>query len=239
MAISQTAMVMAAGLGTRMRPLTNDRPKPLVELGGKPLIEYALEKLRIAGVGKAIINVHYLPDMLENYLKDHVHDIEIFISDERDLLLETGGGLVKALPQIKDDPFFVTNSDAIWTDGDEDALTRLAKAWDGDAMDALLLLVPRENTHSHKGVGDFSTDSEQKLIRRGEADSAPYIYSGVQLISHRLLRDAPEGPFSTNILWNRAIAEGRAFGLVHEGQWFDIGSPAAIAPTEDYLKNHG
>jgi N-acetyl-alpha-D-muramate 1-phosphate uridylyltransferase len=238
MQMPQTAMVMAAGLGTRMRPLTNDRPKPLVELGGKPLIDYIFDKLRLAGVGKAVINVHYLPDILEAYVKT-VDGLQVVVSDERELLLETGGGLVKAQPLIKDDPFFVTNSDAIWTEGDVDALTRLALGWNEDQMDALLLVVPVHNTHHHLGKGDFSFDDKGRLIRRGAADSAPYVYTGIQLISHRLLRDAPEGPFSTNILWDRAISEGRAFGLVHEGQWFDIGTPAAIAPTEDYLLTHG
>jgi N-acetyl-alpha-D-muramate 1-phosphate uridylyltransferase len=239
MKVPGTAMVMAAGLGTRMRPLTNDRPKPLVEVGGKPLIDYAFDKLRLAGVGKAVVNIHYLPAMMEAYLGAGIAGLDITVSDERDLLLETGGGLVKALPLIDDDPFFAINSDAIWTDGQLDALTRLAESWDYERMDALLLLVPRENAHHHRGKGDFFLSDEGQLIRRGEHDSAPYVYTGVQLISKRLLRDAPDGPFSTNILWDRAIAEGKAFGLIHEGLWFDIGSPAAIAPTQEALPADG
>ncbi len=235
MNIPDTAMVMAAGLGTRMRPLTDNKPKPLVEVGGKPLIAYTFEKLRLARVSKAVVNIHYLPQMMVDYLEAGIDGIDITISDESDLLLETGGGLVKALPMIGEDPFFAINSDAIWTDGAVDALTRLASHWEGDKMDALLLLVPRENAHHHRGKGDFFLADQGHLIRRGDRDSAPYVYTGVQLISKRLLRDAPDGPFSTNILWDKAIAEGEAFGLVHEGDWFDIGSPAAIAPTEEAL----
>ncbi len=239
MKVPQTAMVMAAGLGTRMRPLTNDRPKPLVKVGGKPLIEYAFDKLRLAGVGKAVVNVHYLPDMMEAYLGAGIYGIDITLSDERELLLETGGGLVKALPMIDSDPFYAINSDAIWTDGAVDALTRLAAQWDAGKMDALLLVVPREKAHHHRGSGDFSLDGAGRLVRRGNAENAPLVYTGVQLIGKRLLRDAPDGPFSTNVLWDRAIAEGRAFGLVHEGDWFDIGSPAAIEPTELALRHNG
>jgi N-acetyl-alpha-D-muramate 1-phosphate uridylyltransferase len=239
MKVPGTAMVMAAGMGTRMRPLTNDRPKPLVTVAGKPLIDYAFDKLRVAGVCKVVVNVHYLPEMMEAYVAAGVEGLEIAISDERELLLETGGGLIKALPQIHDDPFYAINSDAIWTDEGDDALTRLAASWDSDTMDALLLLVARDNAHHHKGSGDFSLDGSNRLIRKGNADSAPFIYTGVQLISHRLLRNAPEGPFSTNVLWDRAISEGRAFGLELDGQWFDIGTPEAISPTEKALLDHG
>ncbi len=232
-------MVMAAGLGTRMRPLTDNRPKPLVEVGGRPLIEYSFEKLRLAGVRHAVVNVHYLPEQMEAYLQKGVDGLDIDISDERTTLLETGGGLVKAQSMLRGDPFYALNSDAIWTDGDTDALTRLAQEWDAERMDALLLVVPRAHAHHHRGVGDFTISEDGRLVRRGEAESAPYIYTGVQLLTHRLLRDAPDGAFSTNILWNRAIAEGRLFGLVHHGEWFDIGSPSAIAPTEEALLQYG
>jgi N-acetyl-alpha-D-muramate 1-phosphate uridylyltransferase len=232
----KSAMVMAAGLGTRMRPLTNDRPKPLVILGGKTLIDHSLDKLRDAGVEKLVVNVHYLPDMVEEHLAENADDLNIHISDERDLLLETGGGLIKALPFLPEDPFYCVNSDNIWTEkGGTDSLTKLAQAWDAEKMDALLLLVPSENAHHHRGAGDFFLADDARLERRGERESAPYIYTGIQLISHRLLRDPPEGPFSTNILWTRAIEEGRLHGLVHDGEWFDIGSPQAITPTEARL----
>lgn len=235
----ESAMVMAAGLGTRMRPLTNNRPKPLVEVLGKPLIEYALDKLRLAHVGRAVVNVHYLPDQVEEYLAEHAADLEIRISDERDLLLETGGGLIKARPHLSGDPFFCINSDAIWTDGPVDALTRLADRWDSSIMDGLLLLVPRANAFNHSGAGDFGLDSQDRPIRRGNAASAPFVFTGIQLLSKAFLDDAPSGPFSTNILWDRTIAKGRLYGLIHEGDWFDIGAPEAIAPTEAALRIHG
>jgi N-acetyl-alpha-D-muramate 1-phosphate uridylyltransferase len=234
-----TAMVMAAGLGTRMRPLTDHMPKPLIKVAGKPLIEYAFDKLRLAGVGKAVVNVHYLPEQVEAYVADCVTDLDIAISDERALLLETGGGLVQALPMIGDDPFFCINSDAIWTDGEVDALTRLSEAWDGEFMDGLLLFVPRERAFCHRGSGDFSVDDQNRPVRRGSAADAPFVHTGVQLLSRAFLDDSPTGPFSTNILWDRAIAKGRLFALEHLGDWFDIGSPSAIAPTEEALRRHG
>jgi N-acetyl-alpha-D-muramate 1-phosphate uridylyltransferase len=234
-----TAMVMAAGLGTRMRPLTLDRPKPLVEVAGKPLIAHTLDKLRLAGVGNAIVNVHYLPEQIIDYLEKHAGDLQVRISDERDLLMETGGGLVQALPLHDADPFYCVNSDAIWTDGPVDGLSRLARAWDGERMDGLLLLVPRERAYNHKGSGDFSLDMEGRPVRRGSAECAPYVYTGIQLLSRAFLNEAPHGPFSTNILWDRSIAAGRLFGLEHHGDWFDIGSPQAIAPTEAALRGNG
>lgn len=234
-----TAMVMAAGLGTRMRPLTLDRPKPLVEVAGKPLIKYTLDKLRLAQVGNVIVNVHYLPEQIIAYLAKHSSDLNICISDETDLLMETGGGLVKALPLHGADPFFCVNSDAIWTDGPVDALSRLAQAWDSERMDGLLLLVPRERAFNHNGKGDFALDTAGRPVRRGSAASAPYVYTGIQLLSRAFLDDAPQGPFSTNLLWDRSIAAGRLFALEHHGDWFDIGSPPAIAPTEAALSRHG
>ncbi|MBP7952189.1 MAG: nucleotidyltransferase family protein [Sphingorhabdus sp.] len=233
-----SAMVMAAGLGTRMRPLTNDRPKPLVMLGGKTLIDHALDKLREAGVTNIVVNVHYLPDMVEAHLAEYAPDFDVHISDERALLLETGGGLVKAQDHLGGDPFYCVNSDNIWTENGDHSLGRLAAAWDDTMMDALLLVVPVQNAYHHRGKGDFFIGDDGILERRGARDDAPYIYTGIQLISHRLLRDPPSGPFSTNILWSRAIAEGRLHGLIHEGEWFDIGTPQAIAPTELALNNN-
>jgi N-acetyl-alpha-D-muramate 1-phosphate uridylyltransferase len=232
------AMIMAAGLGTRMRPLTDHKPKPLVEVMGQPLIEHALEKLRLAHVKKAVVNVHYLPEQIEAYLADHAGDLEIMISDERAVLMETGGGLVQALPLIDTDPFYCINSDAIWTDGAVDSLTRLAHAWDSARMDGLLLLAPRARAFNHHGHGDFSLDAQGRILRRGDAPVAPYVYTGIQLLARAFLDDAPSGPFSTNILWDRAIAKGRLFGLEHHGDWYDIGSPQSIAPTEAALCPH-
>ena len=233
--IPDTAMVMAAGLGKRMRPLTATRPKPLIEVNGKPLIDHVLDRLRAAGVGKAVVNVHYLADSLEAHLRESAGDLEIRISDERGLLMETGGGLVQAAPLIDADPFFAINSDNYWVDGPSDTLRLLASHWDGDAMDALLLLVPHARAFNHKGLGDFHMDRFGRLQRRSRSKVAPYVFTGIQLVSKRLLRDAPEGPFSTNIFWNRAIDEGRCFGAVHQGLWFDVGTPASVRATEAIL----
>ncbi|HET9355015.1 MAG TPA: nucleotidyltransferase family protein [Sphingomicrobium sp.] len=225
-------MVMAAGLGKRMRPLTNDRPKPMVELAGAPLIDHVLDRLRSAGVGKIVVNVHYLPEVIEAHLAQSAKDLAVTISDERGVLLETGGGLVKAAPLIDCDPFLVVNSDNFWIDGPADGLKLLASGWNDSRMDALLLLVPHARAGNHVGQGDFHMDRFGRLRRRGRSRVAPYVFTGIQMISKRLLDGAPEGAFSTNILWDRAIAAGRCFGTVHQGLWFDVGSPAALKATE-------
>ena len=235
--VPRTAMIMAAGLGKRMRPLTATRPKPLIEVGGKALLDHVLDKLRIAGVRKAVVNVHYLADSLEAHLMTRPHGLEVVISDERDLLLETGGGLVRAEPLIDCDPFLSLNSDNLWVDGPADTLRLLASQWDGERMDALLLLVPLANARNHKGIGDFHMDRSGRIRRRDKSHVAPFVFTGIQIVSKRLLRDAPDGPFSTNLLWDRAIAEGRCFGAVHHGLWFDVGNPEAIKQTEAVLEN--
>ena len=233
--VPTTAMVMAAGLGKRMRPLTASRPKPLVEVAGKALIDHVLDRLRAAGVGKVVVNVHYLADALEAHLKARAKDFEVKISDERKLLLETGGGLISAQGLIEADPFLVVNSDNYWVDGPSDTLQLLASLWRQEDMDALLLLVPQARAGNHSGQGDFHMKADGQLARREKGKVAPFVYTGIQMISKRLLRDAPDGPFSTNILWDRAIADGRCFGAVHQGLWFDVGNPAAIKATERAL----
>ena len=235
--VPTTAMVMAAGLGKRMRPLTDTRPKPLVALNGKPLIDHVLDRLRTAGVGKLVVNVHYLADLMEAHLATRAKDFAITISDERALLLETGGGLVQAAPMIDCDPFLVVNSDNFWIDGPADGLKLLASGWDDSKMDALLLLVPQARAGNHRGQGDFHMDRFGRLSRRARSRVAPYVFTGIQMISKRLLADAPPGAFSTNILWDRAIEAGRCFGLVHQGLWFDVGTPRSIKDTEAALIN--
>ena len=232
-----TAMIMAAGLGKRMRPLTATRPKPLIEVGGKALLDHVLEKLRIAGVRKIVVNVHYLAASLEAHLTSRDHGLEVVISDERELLMETGGGLVKAEPLIDCDPFLALNSDNLWIDGPADTLKLLASQWDSDRMDALLLLVPQARALNHKGMGDFHMERSGRLRRRERSHVAPFVFTGIQMASKRLLRDAPDGPFSTNLLWDRAIEEGRCFGAVHQGLWFDVGTPQSIQLTEAALEN--
>ena len=235
-AVPETAMVMAAGLGKRMRPLTATRPKPLVEVAGKPLIDHALDRLRAAGVRKAVVNLHYLPDALEAHLKNRVKGIEIAVSDERDQLLETGGGLLNALPQIDADPFLAVNSDNLWVDGPVDSLRLLASNWEDERMDALLLLVPLAHAYCHQGRGDFHLKPTGQLSRRRARGVAPFVYTGIQMVSKRLFEgDLPEGPFSTNLLWDRAIAAGRCYGSVHQGLWFDIGAPENIKKAEAIL----
>jgi MurNAc alpha-1-phosphate uridylyltransferase len=231
---SDVAMVLAAGLGTRMRPLTADRPKPLVKVAGKAMIDHCLDKLAEAGVARAVVNTHYLPDLLIDHLA-HRAKPAVAISDERDLLLETGGGMIKALPLIGADPFFCLNSDNLWLDGPEDVFHQLSGAWNAERMDALLLLVPHARALNYKGKGDFHLDALGRITRRRSGRVAPFIYSGVQLVSHRLLRDAPEGPFGTMVLWERAIAQRRLYGVSLLGHWFEVGSPQAIAPTEAAL----
>ncbi|MCB2048074.1 MAG: nucleotidyltransferase family protein [Novosphingobium sp.] len=231
---SDAAMVLSAGLGKRMRPLTAAQPKPLVRVSGKALIDHSLDKLADAGVARAVVNVHYLADSLEGHLKARKNAPATEVSDERDLLLETGGGMVKAADRLPD-PFFCLNSDNIWLDGPRDVFAELSAAWDAERMDALLMLVPHARAMNYRGEGDFHLDPMGRVSRRRYGRVAPFIYSGIQLVSHRLLRDAPEGPFSTNVLWQRAIEEERLFGISHNGVWFEVGEPAAIAPTEAYL----
>ncbi|MDB5723654.1 MAG: hypothetical protein JWQ16_408 [Novosphingobium sp.] len=230
---SDTAMVMAAGLGKRMRPLTATQPKPMVRVAGKPLIDYSLDHLAEAGVARAVVNVHYLPDVLEAHLANRAIP-HVTISDERPLLLETGGGMVRALPHLPD-PFFCLNSDNIWLDGPQDVFRELSDAWRPHEMDALLLVVSHKQAHNYNGKGDFHLSPVGEISRRRTGRIAPFIYTGIQLVSHRLLREAPDGAFSTNVLWQRAIEEGRLYGLIHTGEWFEVGNPASIAPTEAWL----
>ena len=231
----ESAMVMAAGIGKRMRPLTATRPKPLVRVAGKPLIDHSLDRIEAAGISHVVVNVHYLADALEAHLAKQKRSFTLAVSDERGELLETGGGMVKALPLLKGDPILIVNSDNIWTDGPQDSIRNLARHWDGDRMDALLLVIRQASATGHGGKGDFHMDPSGKLSRRKPGRVAPFVYTGIQLISPRLLVGAPEGPFSTNLLWDRAIAAGRLYGLSHMGQWFDVGTPASIAPTEAAL----
>jgi MurNAc alpha-1-phosphate uridylyltransferase len=231
---SDTVMVLAAGLGKRMRPLTATQPKPLVRVAGKALIDHALDRVAEAGVAKAVVNVHYLADALEAHVTARTAP-KVVVSDERDRLLETGGGMVRALPLLPD-PFFSLNSDNIWLDGPKDVFHDLSDAWDARRMDALLALVPHRGAHNFRGKGDFNMDASGRVTRRRSGRIAPFIFTGIQLVSHRLLRDAPEGPFSTNVLWDRAIEEGRLYGVAFTGQWFEVGTPAAIPATEAALR---
>jgi N-acetyl-alpha-D-muramate 1-phosphate uridylyltransferase len=233
----ETAMLMAAGLGKRMRPLTAHRPKPLVPVAGKALIDHALDRIEAAGIRHVIVNVHYKADMVEAHLAKRAGrtGCRYVISDERAQLLETGGGLIKALPLLGDVPFLCANSDNLWLDGPRSAITQLADRWDDAAMDALLLLVPHARAQGHAGPGDFHMDARGQLSRRKPGRVAPFVYTGVQILSPRLISDPPQAAFSTNVFWDRAIAAGRAYGLSHQGTWFDVGTPAALPLVEAEL----
>ncbi len=233
--IGDTAMVLAAGFGQRMRPLTLTRPKPLVEVAGKPLIDYGFEHLRAAGVSRAVVNVHYLPEQIEAWAKRQ-QSPAITISDERGVILDTGGGVAKALPLLGEEPFFVLNSDSFWVDDGEAALDRLRAAWDDFAMDCLLLLSPLERTVGYDGTGDFIRRADGRLTRSAGAQGTPLAYIGGYLVSPRLFEGAPQGKFSMNVLWDRAIAAGRLFGLEHTGRWLHVGTPQAIPLAEAALK---
>jgi len=227
-----TAMVMAAGLGKRMRPLTATRPKPLVDVMGKPLIDHVIDHLEAAHITRLIVNVHYLADALEAHLAKHSTGLELFISDERGKLLETGGGLMHAKALIGERPFFCVNADNFWIDGPVPALNLLRQRWDDDRMDALLLMVPHARAHCHSGRGDFHLDGNGLVSRRKTSRIAPFVWTGIQILHPRLLDAPPSDKFSTNIFWDRAIATGRCYGMVHQGLWFDVGTPPAIKQTE-------
>ena len=233
--VPETAMVMAAGLGKRMRPLTATRPKPLVEVAGTTLLDHVLGHLAGGGVKRAVVNVHYLADALEAHLGKSSTGLDIIISDERGGLLETGGGLMKAKALIPDDPFLCVNTDNYWVDGPVNTFRLMASHWDDTKMDALLLLIPLARAHNHEGRGDFLMDPLGRISRRLTGRIAPYVWTGIQMLSKRLIVDPPADKFSTNIFWDRAIAARRAFGVVHQGMWFDVGTPAAIPKTEAML----
>lgn len=233
--VPQTAMIMAAGLGSRMMPLTATRPKPLVEIAGTTLLDHVLDQVRAAGIGRIVVNVHYRADQIEAHLRAHAGDLAVTISDERALLRDTGGGLIQAIELIPDDPFYCINADNWWVDGKDNALVRMARAWDPAKMDVLMLVVPLARAGNTQGQGDFDLDGEGRLSRDGPKQPRGYVWTGVQLLAKRVVTDPPEDVFSTNVFWDRAIAAGRCHGLVHEGSWFDVGYPAAIALTEAAL----
>lgn len=234
MTVPKMAMVLAAGLGTRMRPLTDDRPKALVEVGGRALIDHVLDRLADAGVARAVVNVHWFADRLEAHLAGRGRGPEITISDERAELLETGGGLKKAIPLLGDHPVFVANIDSVWTDRG-DALAELVALWDPERMDAALLLARREGAIGFEGGGDFFLGDDGQLTFRGEAAEAPYAYMGVHICRPGYVAEGPEGPFSLSGLWRRSAGEGRLFGCVLDGDWMHVGDPGARDEAEARL----
>lgn len=226
-----TAMVLAAGLGKRMRPITSTIPKPLVEVRGKALIDYGLDALVRNGVGKAVVNVHYLPDLMQAHLRKR-KDIEIVISDERDDLLDSGGGIVKALAEIGPDPFFVVNSDTFWIDGYRDNLDLMIDLWDPERMDVCLMIADMRQATGYDGKGDFVMDAEGRLTRVEERDMSPFIYAGAAIIKPEMFAGMKPEKFSLNRIFDKAIDAERLFGVRLGGLWITVGTPAAIPLAE-------
>jgi N-acetyl-alpha-D-muramate 1-phosphate uridylyltransferase len=230
-----TAMLLAAGLGTRMKPLTDTKPKPLIEVAGRTLVDRVLDKLVAQGVTRAIVNVHYLADQMEKHLRAR-KDLEIIISDERALLLETGGGVVKALPLLGDEPFFVVNTDVTWATKGDQTFAKMAAAYDPAKMDALLLLADMKETLGFRGAGDFCLAQDGRLIRRGDKPTAPYVFAGTHITRGELLRGYEAKPFSANIYWNAFDKAGRLYGAVMSPFWMHVGDPAGRDEAEARLK---
>lgn len=228
-------MVLSAGLGTRMRPLTDNMPKPLVEVGGKPLIDHVLDRLAEAGAEQAVVNVHHFAEQIERHLAGRTKP-QVVISDERGVLLGTGGAVVKALPLLGEAPFFHVNSDSIWVDGVKPNLARLAEGFDAATMDALLLLAPTTGSIGYAGRGDFAFAADGRLRRRAERGVAPFVFAGAAILSPALFKDAPQGEFPLTDLFARAAEQGSLHGLRLEGLWMHVGTPDAIALAENAIR---
>lgn len=228
------AMILAAGLGTRMRPLTNALPKPLVKVRGKALIDHAIDRLVAAGVTMIVVNLHYHADKLRNHLEQR-RDVEIRFSDETGTILGTGGGIVRALPHFEGEPFFVHNSDTIWAEGFGHALDRLIQRWDPDQMDSLLLMASLVTAMGYEGRGDFLMDSEGRLTRVPDGKLSPFAYPGACIVHPRLFDDAPRGAFPLLMLWEQAIERGRLYGVRLDGVWMHVGTPDALREAEEFL----
>ena len=230
----KTAIVLAAGLGKRMLPITEQTPKPLVRVCGRALLDHALDALARAGVEKAVVNVHHLADQVEAHLRDRTSPL-IVISDERDRLLESGGGVAKALPHLGGAPFYVLNADSFWIEGFRPNLGNLAAHWNDEAMDVLLLVTGMANAIGYSGAGDFTMDSVGRLTRRDERRVAPFAYAGAAILHPRIFADCPDGPFSLNAIFDRALERGRLFGLRLDGLWLHVGTPEAIHEAEEAI----
>lgn len=226
-------MVLAAGLGERMRPLTNNTPKPLLRVAGRSLLDHALDRMEDVGVTQVAVNTFYLADMMEDHLaKRPSPTIAISREEER---LETGGGIRQALPLLGDGPFYAVNGDALWLNGPTDALHRMVDIWDDQTMDALLLLHSTVDAYGYSGRGDFFVEPCGRLTRRPEQVISPFLFTGIQILHSRLFDNAPDGVFSLNVLYDRAIENDRLYGIVHDGEWFHIGTPEGLAEAESYM----
>lgn len=225
------ALVLAAGLGERMRPLTDALPKPLIRLSGKPMLDHVLDRLGQAGVTNAVVNVHYLPGLIEAHLRTRIKPC-IIISDERDRLLDTGGAVKKVLPVLGDRPFFVHNSDSVWIERSDSTLARMIETWDRGSMDSLLLLAHTDTTLGYSGRGDFHIDEEGTVRRRKGDETARFVFAGVSINDPRLFKDCPEDVFSMNRIWDQALTAGRLAAIIHDGTWIHVGTPEALVEAE-------
>jgi MurNAc alpha-1-phosphate uridylyltransferase len=229
-------MVLAAGLGKRMRPLTETTPKPMVRLKGRALIDHVLDRMAAAGVPRAVVNVHYLADTLEAHLSQRKRP-QIVISDERGQILDTGGGVVRALPKLGAEPFLIHNSDSVWIEGVGSNLERLFAAWDSDTMDSLMLLASAATSLGYDGQGDFAMANNGRLVRRGERQMAPFVFTGVSIAHPRMFENAPQGAFSLNRVWDAAIEQGRLYGIRLDGLWMHVGTPEALIEAERWIES--
>jgi MurNAc alpha-1-phosphate uridylyltransferase len=231
------AMVLAAGLGKRMRPITDTLPKPLIKVAGKTMLDHVLDRIADAGLDHAVVNHHYLGEMIEAHLASRTAP-KVTLSPEAELL-ETGGGVKHALPLLDQQAFLVANADVFWTEGSEPLIERLIDAFDPDHMEALLAVYPVEDAFGFDGPGDFFWQVDGRLKRRGDAAKAPYLFAGVQILSAKLFEDTPDGAWSLNLVYDKALANGRCYGLVHDGHWFHIGTPAGLKDAEDEIIRMG
>jgi MurNAc alpha-1-phosphate uridylyltransferase len=227
-------MIMAAGFGTRMRPLTNKIPKPLVKVQGRALIDHVMDRLVAAGVKTIVVNIHYMGDQIKAHVEKR-KDVEIVISDETDAILDSGGGIFKALPHFKGEPFYHANADTVWVEGASHALERLKAAWNPAEMDALMLLASTVTTVCYDGRGDFMMDAEGRLSRVPEGRISPFVWMSMEILHPRLFDGMQPGKFSINPLWDKAIAKGRLYGQRLDGVWMHIDRPEAIKRSEEYL----
>jgi MurNAc alpha-1-phosphate uridylyltransferase len=228
------AMVLAAGLGTRMRAVTTEVPKPLVKVSGRTLLDRVLDRLIDAGIKDVIVNIHHKAELIRAHLASR-HDVAITFSDETGQLLDTGGGIAKALPFFEGRPFLTHNSDSLWIEGMGRAIPRLAQSFDPERMDALMLVASTVTATGYEGRGDFTMDEEGRLARREEARIAPFVWTGVQILHPRLFEGCPQGAFSTNLLWDKAIDKGRLYGIRHDGIWMHVGCRDGLAEAEACL----
>jgi len=233
-------MILAAGLGTRMAPLSLETPKPLIKLAGKTLIDHAIDRLVAGGVNFIVVNVHYKADQIIEHINQRrasLREVEFVISDETEELLDTGAGVANALPLFENEAFFTYNSDSLWVEGMGTSLARMQARWNPETMDALMLLAPCATAIGYDGRGDFEMDAWGGLKRRPEMNIAPFVWTGVQIVQSRLFEDAPQGRFSINRQWDRSLAEGRLWGVRLDGVWIHVGTPQGLEEAEEFLRD--